>query len=208
MTPTPEQEERANALTHGFGAVVSLVGLIALIVRSWDAPPVARFSVAAFGLSLVGLYTASTLYHLARRPAVKHRLRVLDHAAIYLLIAGSYTPFTLISLGGRWGWVLFAAVWTMAVAGVGFKLRFTGRFDRLSTALYLAMGWLVILAARPMATALPTGALALLVAGGLAYSLGVIFYRLHRLPYSHAVWHLFVLAGSLCHLAAVLRYVL
>jgi hemolysin III len=153
------------------------------------------------------LYTASTLYHAAHSPAVKARLKVLDHCAIYLLIAGSYTPFTLNGLRGGWGWSLFGVVWTLAVAGTVFKLFFTGRFPRLSTATYIAMGWLAVIAIVPMVQRLPAETLGWMVAGGVIYTAGTVFYH-NRRPYAHAVWHLFVLGGSVCHFIAVANQVL
>jgi hemolysin III len=195
--------ELANTLTHGAGAVASAVGaaiLITLTALRGDAWGV--IGRAVFGATLVLLYTASTLYHATVREGLKARLKVLDHSAIYLLIAGSYTPFTLGPLRGGWGWSLFAAAWSLAVAGVIFKLYFTGRFNRLSTAIYIAMGWMVIVAIGPMVQRLPVAVLAWLVAGGIAYTAGTAFYHGSR-RYSHAVWHLFVLAGSACHFTAV-----
>ena len=200
--------ELANALTHGAGVLAAVAGgavLIVLAALYGDAWKVVGSAV--FSATLVLLYTASTLYHAARRPEVKERLKVFDHCAIYLLIAGTYTPFTLVGLRGGWGWSLFGVVWGLAVAGVVFKLFFTGRFPRVSTAIYIAMGWMVVVAAGPMLDRLPAAALAWLVAGGLAYTAGTAFYH-NRRPYAHAVWHLFVLAGSVCHFAAVLTQVL
>lgn len=196
------REELANTLTHGLGAVASLAGTAVLIVlAALSGSPRAVVASAVFGAALVLLYAASTLYHAARHPAWKARLRVLDHSAIYLLIAGTYTPFTLLGLRGGWGWSLFGVAWGLAAAGVLFKLFFTGRFDGLSTAVYVAMGWMVVVAIVPLVQRLPTDVLAWLVAGGLAYTAGTLFYRSSR-RYAHAVWHLFVLAGSTCHYAA------
>ena len=149
------------------------------------------------------LYGASTLYHALPAPRWKRCLRVFDHAAIFLLIAGTYTPFMLVSLRGPWGWSLFGVVWALAVAGIVLKVFFTGRFRLLSTLIYLFMGWLVLIAIKPLVEALPHGSLVLLFAGGAAYSAGTVFYVWKRLPYHHAVWHLFVLAGSICHFFAV-----
>ena len=200
--------ELANALTHGVGVVASLVGgavLVAGAAAYGDTWKVA--SSAVFATTLVLLYTASTLYHAARSPKVRARLQVFDHCAIYLLIAGTYTPFTLLGLRGGWGWSLFGVAWGLAVAGVVFKLFFTGRFPRVSTAIYLGMGWMVVVAAAPMLEALSPTTIAWLVAGGLAYTGGTAFYH-NRRPYAHAVWHLFVLAGSVCHYVAVATHVL
>jgi hemolysin III len=164
----------------------------------------AGFSV--YGVALVLTYAASTLYHNARHPRWRRLFRILDHAAIYLLIAGTYTPVVLAYLAGFWGWMLLGAVWVLAVVGVVFKLFFTGRHERLALALYLGMGWLALVAVRPLLVAAPLPAVLLLVAGGLFYTAGVVFYRWERLPYHHAVWHLFVLGGSVCHFIAVAAY--
>lgn len=202
-------EEIANALTHGLAAAAALAGgsvLITLAAVWGDAWQLAGAIV--FGLCLLLLYLASTLYHAFRHPATKARMKVLDHCAIYLLIAGTYTPFTLIALRGPWGWGLFAAVWTLALAGVVFKLFFTGRFRLLSTALYVAMGWIVLVALRPLLAAVDGWTFGWLLAGGVLYTLGTVFYHRPSLPYSHAVWHLFVVAGSVCHYIAVAAQVL
>jgi len=203
------REELANALTHGAGAVAAAVAtavLLTVAVVGGDGWMVA--SSAVFGASMVLLYTASTLYHAARAPAVKARLQVLDHCAIYLLIAGSYTPMALVGLRGGWGWSLFAVAWTLAAAGTVFKLFFTGRFPRLSTATYVGMGWLAVIAIGPMVHRLPAATLAWIVAGGVTYTAGTVFYHSRRIPYAHAIWHLFVIGGSACHFAAVFTQVL
>ena len=196
--------ELANALTHGVGAAAALAGgavLITLAALFGDGWQLAGSIV--FGITLLLLYTASTLYHAIQHPVAKGRLKVFDHCAIYLLIAGTYTPFTLISLRGPWGWSLFAAIWTLALAGVIFKLFYTGRFKRLSTAIYIAMGWLVIVAAKPMLASLDGWTLGWLLAGGLSYTLGTYFYHRESIRYSHAIWHMFVIGGSVCHFIAV-----
>ncbi|WP_123768559.1 PAQR family membrane homeostasis protein TrhA [Vulcaniibacterium tengchongense] len=203
------REEFANALTHGLGAAAALAGgtvLVALAARSGDGWRLAGAIV--FGLCLLLLYLASTLYHAVPHPRAKARLKVCDHCAIYLLIAGTYTPFTLVGLRGPWGWGLFAAIWTLALAGVAFKLFFTGRFKRLSTAIYIAMGWLVVVAIEPLLDALDGWTFGWLLAGGVFYTLGTVFYHRPSLPYSHAIWHLFVVAGSACHYVAVLAQML
>lgn len=202
-------EERANTITHGLGAVLSLVGgagLIVLAARGGD--PWQIVSAAVFSAALLLLYTASTVYHAVRRQPVKARLEILDHAAIYLLIAGTYTPFTLVGLRGPWGWSLFGVIWGLALIGVVAKLFLTGRFSRLSTLTYIAMGWLVVVAIAPALRALPASALIWLLLGGLLYTAGTFFFHQDRLPYAHAIWHLFVLAGSACHVAAVSTQVL
>lgn len=203
------RDEIASALTHGLGAVAALAGsavLITLAALYGDGWQLAASIV--FGTTLLLLYVASTLYHSIQHPVAKGRLKVFDHCAIYLLIAGTYTPFTLIGLRGPWGWGLFAAIWTLALAGVVFKLFFTGRFKKLSTAIYIGMGWLVIVAFKPMLERIDAATFAWLLAGGVAYTLGTFFYHRERIRYSHAIWHLFVIAGSVCHFVAVTRQVL
>jgi hemolysin III len=201
--------EMANAITHGVGIALSLLALVLLTVSA-AMHGGTRLVVGStlFGTTLVLLYTMSTLYHAVRSPQAKRILHILDHSAIYLLIAGTYTPFCLSALGGGWGWSLFGVVWGLALAGVGFKLFFTGRFQFLSTAIYLAMSWMVMIAARPLWRALPRGGMAWLLAGGFCYTVGVVFYSWHRMKFHHAVWHLFVLGGSLCHVVAVLAFVI
>ena len=202
-------EEIASAVTHGLGALASLGAgavLITLAVLSGDVFSVVGASV--FTGSLVLLYTASTLYHAVPWDRAKARLKVFDHCAIYVLIAGTYTPFMIGGMRGGWGWALLGIVWTLAVAGVIFKLFFTGRFKLVSTLVYIAMGWLIIVAVGPMKAALDPTTIAWLVAGGLAYTAGTVFYMSQRIPFAHAIWHLFVLAGSVCHFGAVLTDVL
>ena len=202
------REEWVNALTHGLGAIAALAGgavLITLAAVHGDAWQLAGAIV--FGACLLLLYVASTLYHAVAYPQAKARLKVFDHCAIYLLIAGTYTPFTLIGLRGPWGWGLFAAIWTLALAGVVFKLFFTGRYRRLSTLVYVAMGWLVLVALKPLFGALDSWTLGWLFTGGACYTLGTVFYHRPSLRYSHAIWHLFVVAGSVCHYVAVMAQV-
>ncbi|MGY4516821.1 hemolysin III [Lysobacter sp. HA18] len=199
--------ELANALTHGVGAIAALAaGSVLVTLAAVHGDGWQLTGAIVFGICLLLLYLASTLYHAAKNPVAKARLKVFDHCAIYLLIAGTYTPFTLIDLRGPLGWGLFAAIWTLAIAGIIFKLYFTGRFKRLSTALYIAMGWAAIVAIRPMMHAVDATTLGWLLAGGLAYTLGTVFY-LRTSRYAHAVWHLFCVAGSVCHYVAVLRQV-
>jgi len=198
------REELWNAITHGIGIALSVAGLVWLVTwvslrgTAWHI-----VSAAIFGATLVLLYTASTLYHSFRDERTKRLLRKLDHAGIFLLIAGTYTPFALVSLRGPWGWSLFGVTWGLAVAGVALKFWFTGRFHGLSTGIYIGMGWLVVIAARPMLASVPAAGLWLLLAGGLCYTGGTVFYLWERLPYHHAIWHVFVLAGSVCHFFAV-----
>ena len=202
-------DEFASALTHGLGAVAALAGgavLITLAAIYGDAWQLGTAIV--FGVSLLLLYVASTLYHAIQHPVSKGRLKVFDHCAIYLLIAGTYTPFTLIGLHGPWGWGLFIAIWTLAIAGVVFKLFYTGRFKLLSTAIYIAMGWLVVVAIKPLLESLDTWTLGWLLAGGIFYTLGTVFYHRQSIRFSHAIWHMFVIAGSVCHYIAVTAQVL
>ena len=202
-------EEIAHAVTHGLAAVASIVGLAVMVAyASLYGSGLDVTAVSIFGGSLILLYTSSTLYHSIPIPAAQRILHTLDHASIYVLIAGSYTPFALISLDGSIGWGLFFVIWGLALAGVVFKLFFTGRFDKLSVALYLAMGWLVVLYAKPVMAAVPTQGQILLVAGGLAYSAGAIFYVRRSMPFNHTIWHIFVMLGSLLHFLAVLLYVI
>ena len=202
------REERASALTHGVGALAALAGgavLVALASLHGDGWQLAAAIV--FSVSLLLLYSASTLYHAAQRPRARSALKVLDHCAIYLLIAGTYTPFTLVALRGEVGRNLFVAIWSLAAAGIAFKLFFTGRFKLLSTAIYVAMGWLVLVAIEPVMQALDSWTFGWLRAGGAFYTLGTVFYHRPSMRYSHAVWHLFVVAGSVCHYIAVLAQV-
>ena len=203
-----QREELANAISHGIGVGLSIAGLVLLIVRAalhGDAWQVV--SGAIFGASLTILYLASTIYHAVPQGNWKQRLRIMDHTAIYLLIAGTYTPFVLVTLRGAWGWTLFGIIWGLAVLGIAFKLIFRTRFELLSTLFYLAMGWMVIIAVKPMLNALPLEGLLWLAAGGIAYSLGVIFYVWEKLPFNHAIWHGFVMAGSILHFFAVWLHV-
>jgi hemolysin III len=178
-------------------------GAFLIILSSLQGDPWKIVGAAIFTATLILLYTASTLYHAARSPSLKARMKVLDHASIYLLIAGTYTPFTLVGLRGGWGWSLFGVIWGLAVAGGIFKLFAAGRFRLVSTGIYLGMGWLVLIAIGPMIRQLDPAIIVWLVAGGVAYTSGTVFYHNRRVPYSHAVWHGFVMAGSACHGVAV-----
>ena len=202
-------EERINALTHGIGTALAVTGLVLLIVFAamyGDIWHIVSFSI--YGSTLVLMYLVSTLYHALRNRKAKDILKVLDHSAIYLLIAGTYTPFTLITLHGRLGWVLFGVVWGLAIAGIIFKIFCVKRFRILSTVLYLLMGWLVVSVVKPLVAGIPGPGLAWLVAGGLLYSSGTVFYIRKKKAFNHAIWHVFVMAGSVCHFLAVLLYVL
>lgn len=206
LCETPE-EELASSITHGIGATLSIAALVVMIVMAEG--PLGVVSAAIFGASLTILYLSSTLYHLFTGVRVKAFFQLMDHACIYLLIAGSYTPITLLTLRGGWGWSLFGVVWGLALVGILVKALTRGRNDHwISTALYVAMGWIVVIAGKPLLASLDTGGIALLVAGGLCYSLGVIFFVWERLKYNHAIWHLFVMAGSACHVIAMMIYVI
>ncbi len=202
-------EEIAHAVTHGLGLLLSIGGiavLVAAAVNRGDAWHVV--GCAVFGVTLILLYAASTLYHSIQHRRAKRVLQQLDWAAIFLLIAGSYTPFTLVSLRGGWGWTLLAVVWGLAILGIVLQVTIPARARRVSVAIYLVMGWLVVIAIEPLVQSLHSQGLALLILSGLAYTLGVVFYAWRRLPYNHAVWHCFVLAGSACHFSCVLVYVI
>ncbi len=202
-------EEIANSVTHGIGALLAVAGLIVLISaavvhgNTWHI-----VSSSIFGSSMILLYLASTLYHSIPAPRAKKILRLFDHIAIYLLIAGTYTPFLLVNLRGPWGWSLFALVWGIALTGIILKVTPLGHKRGLSLSLYLILGWIILVAIKPLLNYLDPGGIRLLVAGGLAYTGGVVFYIWKRLPYNHAIWHLFVLAGSCLHFFAVLFYVI
>ncbi|MDQ3996288.1 MAG: hemolysin III family protein [Gemmatimonadota bacterium] len=207
--PQSVGEEIANSVTHGVGLVLSVAALAFLVMATAATGDPWRVTAASvYGTTLVLLYATSTLYHALPGRRVKAVFQRLDHAAIYLLIAGTYTPFVLVPLRGGWGWSLLGVVWGLGVLGVVFKSVFGIRLAALSTVLYLGMGWLVVIAAAPLATRLPSAGLQWLVAGGVLYTLGVLFFAWDRIRYLHAVWHLFVLAGSAAHFCAVSQYAL
>jgi hemolysin III len=199
-----QKEERLNTLTHLLALIAALAFSAWLIVfASIRGEALTIISISIFCLSMIVLYLASTLYHVSKDETKKRRLKVFDHSAIFALIAGSYTPFALVGLGGAWGWSLFGVVWGLALAGILFKLFFTGRFKLISTLLYIGMGWLVVIAAKPMGRSLTPKTIAWLAAGGLAYTLGTLFYLNKKIPHTHAIWHLFVVAGTAAHAVAV-----
>lgn len=203
------REEIASSAMHGIGIVLAIAGLAVLVAfaaRHGDAWHIVGCSV--FGAAMIICFTTSTLYHGVQVERAKHLLRALDHSAIFLLIAGTYTPFMLVNLRGPWGWSLLAVIWSMALVGIILRLVLKGRLHGLVVSIYLAMGWAVVVATEPMLERVDTGGLILLAAGGLAYTVGVAFYRWRRLPYNHAIWHGFVLAGSTLHYFAVLFYVI
>ena len=202
-------EEIANSITHGIGIVLAIGGLGVLTAFAslyGDAWHIVSCSI--FGAALILLYAASPLYHAIQQPAAKSILRILDHSAILVLIAGTYTPITLVNLRGPWGWTLFGVIWGLALLGIVIEATSLRRFRAALIVLYLIMGWAVIAAIRPMLASIGGGGMKLLLAGGLAYTGGIIFYVWRRLPYNHAIWHLFVLAGSILHFFAILFYVI
>ncbi len=199
-------EEIANSVSHGVGFLAALVALPVLVIGAVPHGAAAVVGAVIFAATAALLYLTSTLYHALAPTRAKRLFQIFDHGAIYLLIAGTYTPFTLGVLRGAWGWTLFGLIWALAVAGVVIKSVGGIRLHRLSTALYLAMGWLILIAAKPLSERVPGWGLFWLVAGGVAYTAGVGFYAADRLRYSHFVWHLFVLAGTTCHFVAVLYY--
>ncbi|WP_284639728.1 PAQR family membrane homeostasis protein TrhA [Paenibacillus silviterrae] len=203
------KEERANAISHGIGAVLSVAALIALLISSLHIGDLWRIvSSTVFGVTLILLYVSSTLLHSARTDKWIDLFEIMDHAAIYLLIAGTYTPFLLVTLHGTLGWSLFAVIWGLALIGVIFKLFYVKRFPVLSTLFYIAMGWMILFAIRPLYEQLPQGGLFWLVMGGVLYTFGTLFYLWRRVPYHHAIWHTFVLAGSVCHFVTIFFYVI
>jgi len=202
-------DELASSVIHGIGILLSIAGLATLVTFAASYGGARALTASAvYGTSLILLYTASTLYHSVSGEAAKRLLRTLDHIAIFLLIAGTYTPFTLIALPGAWGWSLFGTIWTLALLGSALELGMLKRYRRFAVLLYVAMGWVGMVAFKPLLAHLQTGGMVLLIAGGAAYTLGVPFYLWRRLPYHHAVWHFFVLTGSVLHFLAVLLYVL
>ena len=209
MTLSSKQlrEELANSITHGIGFLLSVAGLVVLVVTaSMRGDPYMVVSFSVYGASLVVLYLASTFYHSFHSPRLKHFLRIFDHCAIYLLIAGTYTPFTLLNLRGPVGWSLFGTIWGLAVLGIFLKFWHIGRYPILTPLIYIAMGWVGAIAVKPSIEAIPPMGMKLLVAGGLTYTVGVIFYALEKLPYNHAIWHMFVLSASAMHFFAILFY--
>jgi hemolysin III len=203
------REELVNTLIHLFGFILALAGGLALIASAiHHGSPRHIISCSIYSATLVVLYFTSTMYHFLSQGRAKILFRLLDHVSIYLVIAGSYTPFTLVMLRGGWGWSLFGAVWGLAVGGIFYKVFVRKHSPWISTSLYLLMGWLVVIAIKPLLAVVPTGGMIWLVAGGLSYTFGVIFYSLDYRRYFHAVWHVFVLGGSVCHFFAIYLYVL
>jgi len=203
-----KKEEFLNVLTHGFGLGLSIIALILLVVFSsiyGTAWHIVSYSI--YGVTLVTLYLASTLFHASKKEKTRLKLNVFDHSSIFLLIAGTYTPFLLVTLRGPWGWSLFGVIWGLAISGAVLKIFFTGRYDKVSTAIYVMMGWLIVIAIKPLLESFTGAGLFWLLAGGISYSIGAIFYLLHKIPYNHAIFHVFVLIGSITHFIAVFFYV-
>ena len=201
-------EEKLNAWSHGLGVGLGITALVLMLLGVDQTNPFGLFSVIVYGLSIILLFLASTCYHAITSSKRKHYFRVADHISIYLLIAGTYTPVLLIAIPNGLGWTLFWVVWGIAAFGLVLKLFFTGRFERFSTFLYLAMGWLAIIPYTELTTALDAKALALMIGGGAAYTVGVLFYTIEKIPYNHFIWHLFVLGGASCHFFMVYLYVI
>lgn len=209
LTYYPTTEEKINILTHGLGLLLSIAALVLLVIHAsthGTARHIVSFTI--FGASLILLYSASTLYHYSQKPDIRRKLNILDHASIYVLIAGTYTPFTLITLKGWLGWTIFGITWGIAIIGVFFKLFYTGRFDKISTIAYVAMGWIIIFAVKPLIENLPLNGLYWLLAGGIFYTIGAVLYSIKKIKFNHAIFHVFVLLGSFSHFMAIYFYVL
>ena len=202
-------EEKTNIVSHGIGFILSIVALVLLVTHAnlyGNAWHVVSFSI--FGVSLIILYGASTFYHGTKKPELRNRLRVFDHASIYVLIAGTYTPFTLVTLKGPLGWSILVISWGMALTGIILKLFFTGKYDLISTIMYVLMGWVIVFAIKPLINNLPADGLLWLFAGGISYTSGAIVYSIKKIKFNHAIFHMFVLIGSFCHFMSVFFYVL
>ena len=201
-------EETMNVISHGFGLLLSVCALVFLVIRSSAYGSVWHIvSFSIFGTSLILLYAASTLYHNAKKEVLRKKLNILDHASIYVLIAGTYTPFVLVTLNGTLGWVLFGITWGLAITGVILKLFFTGKYDKISTIAYVLMGWIIVFGINTLIRNLPLEGLFWLLAGGIAYTIGAVLYSLKRIKFNHAIFHLFVLIGSFCHFISIFFYV-
>jgi len=201
-------EERLNALTHGLGALMGIGALVLLIVFNTGKTDWSLFSVIIYGLSIIILFSSSTLYHAVQGKKQKHYFRIIDHISIYLLIAGTYTPVALIALEQSKGWPIFWVVWGIALLGLVLKIFFTGRFEVFSVLLYLIMGWLIVIDFSNLSEYIGSNGTLLLFAGGLFYTIGILFYAIHRIPFNHVIWHLFVLGGAICHFLLVFFFVI
>lgn len=205
-TTYPPTEERINVYSHGLGLIASVFALVILTLKADGIFQIV--SVVVFAASLIALYGSSTIYHSTTNVARRARLRTVDHSMIYVLIAGSYTPLALLVLEGAVGWTIFGVSWAMAVTGIVIKLFHTGKYDKISTAMYVFMGWVIIFAIKPLAANLSSEGLAWLFAGGMSYTVGALFYSIKKMPYGHAIFHVFTLLGSICHFVCVYCYVL
>ncbi len=202
-------EEKINIISHAIGFILSIVALVLLVTHAnlhGDVWHIVSFSI--FGASLIILYAASTFYHSAKKSELRNRLKIIDHASIYVLIAGTYTPFTLVTLNGTIGWVIFGTSWGLALTGIILKLFFTGKYNLISTIMYVLMGWVIVFAIKPLINNLPLEGLLWLFAGGISYTIGAILYSIKKIKFNHAIFHTFVLMGSLCHFMSVFFYVL
>ena len=202
-------EEKINIISHAIGFILSIVALVLLVTHATqhgDVWHIVSFSI--FGASLIILYAASTFYHSAKKSELRNRLNIIDHASIYVLIAGTYTPFTLVTLKGAIGWVIFGISWGLALTGIILKLFFIGKYNLMSTIMYVLMGWVIVFAIKPLSNNLPLAGLLWLVAGGISYTIGAILYGIKKIKFNHAIFHLFVLMGSFCHFISVFFYVL
>ena len=203
-----KKEEKLNVLTHAFGLIMSIVGLPFLLLKSlqyngfWQP-----LSIVIFGVSLIVLYAASTFYHASKDSKLRRKLNIFDHAAIYFLIAGTYSPFTIIILDGSLGWLIFSCTWVFAFVGIVLKFFFTGRYDKLSTAMYILMGWQIILVIKPLMNAFSINGLQFLFAGGVFYTVGALLYSSKKITYNHAIFHVFVLLGSTSHFICIYKYI-
>ena len=205
-TYSPE-EERWNILSHGFGLLISVIGVMVLLNMAIQLRSVKIFvAFLIYGIGVTTMYLASTLYHSAKNPSKRRKLQIFDHIAIYLTIAGSYTPITLLTMSSKWGIPIFILVWVIAITGIVLKFFFTGRFNKLSTAMYVFMGWVIVFAFKPLVDSMATAGLLWLISGGLAYTIGALIYQVKGLKFNHAIFHLFVLIGSACHYIVLLKY--
>jgi hemolysin III len=200
-------EERLNVITHGFGFILALIGAILLLNKGLhEGTHLRLISYLIYCFGLLTLYLASTLYHSAKVPKLKKRLNIFDHSAIYVLIAGTYTPIALLSMKGIWGWTIFCIIWVLAAIGIILKFYFTGRYSKISTTTYVLMGWVILIAIKPLINSMPAQGLLWLLAGGIFYTLGALLYQKKSMKYNHAVFHIFVLLGSFCHYIVILNY--
>lgn len=203
-----KEEEFLNILTHGLGLVLGVIAFPFLVIKSFKYPEFWKSSsLIIYGISIIILYAASTFYHAAKEPKLRRKLNIFDHAAIFVLIAGTYTPFTLITLEGRTGWLIFTLTWIFAFVGIVLKLFFTGKFDKLSTVMYVLMGWQIMFVIKPLMNNLSTNGLFWLFVGGISYTIGAILYSIRKMPFNHAIFHVFVLFGSISHYISVYFYI-